>query len=71
MAKKIIEQGKSLISSKTFWFNILFVLVSLAGLFGYSEFKPDERLVSFVATFGAVINIVLRVKTSEPITKLK
>lgn len=71
MAKKIIEQGKSLVSSKTFWFNILFVLVSLAGLFGFNDFQPDERLVTFVASLGAVINIVLRVKTSEPITKLK
>ncbi len=66
-----MAKGKALLQSKVFWFNLLFAVVTLAGLFGYEDFKPDARLVEVlgaVVTFG---NILLRLYTSKPITKIK
>jgi len=66
-----MSKGKALIKSKTFWFNLLFAVVALTGLFGYGEFQPDARLVEVlgaVVTFG---NILLRLYTNKPITKVK
>lgn len=71
MAKKVIEQGKALLSSKTFWFNLLFVLVSVASMFGFKEFQPDEKTVSLLGGVAAIVNILLRLKTNESITRLK
>jgi len=63
--------GKALVQSKTFWFNLLFAVVALAGLFGYEDFKPDVR---FAEALGAVVtfgNVLLRLYTNKPITKVK
>jgi hypothetical protein len=71
MAKKKIEQGKALIKSKVFWFNILTLLVAVASLFGFEDFEADETVSQIVILIGGLGNILLRTKTSEPITRIK
>ncbi len=35
---------KPFYQSKTFWFNILFVIVGLAGYFGFTDYQPDANI---------------------------
>ncbi len=71
MPKITVEQGKALIKSKTFWFNVLAGVVAIASIFGFGDFKPSSETTEAIATLTAVVNIFLRLNTSEPITKLK
>jgi hypothetical protein len=70
-AKKAIEKGKALVQSKTFWFNILAVLIAIAGLFGFQDFEPTAETVKIIASIVGIGNIVLRLKTKQPITRVK
>ena len=70
MAKQIIEKGKVLIKSRTFWFNILAVVVAIASLFGFADFQPDGKVIEAIGIITAIVNIYLRTKTDKPITKL-
>jgi len=63
-------KAKSLLSSKTFWFNILFVIVAIAGLFGFNDFQPDAKVVEGVGALVLIGNIILRLFTSKPINKV-
>ena len=67
---KPIEYGKKLLKSKTFWFNLLAIIVTVASQFGFSEFEPSEEIAELTVIFAGVVNILLRVKTSEPITRI-
>lgn len=69
--KKIdLEKGKALLTSKMFWFNTLSILIMVANLFGFSEFKMDQQTVEKFGTVVAIVNIFLRLKTDQAITKL-
>lgn len=70
MAKQIIEKGKALIQSKTFWFNLLFIAVFVANLFGFKDFEPSQKVNELLAIVAGVVNVYLRLKTKEPITRL-
>ena len=71
MAKSIAETGKSLVQSKTFWFNLLASIVAVASLFGFGEFQPSEGTTETIAAVVALVNIGLRIKTKAPITRIK
>lgn len=71
MSEDVIETGKALIKSKTFWFNVLAALVGIASLFGFAEFVPSENVAKTVAIVGALVNIGLRLKTTQPIDRIK
>ena len=58
---------KPFYESKTLWFNVLFGLVALAGVFGFADFQPSENTVEIVAVLVAAANIVLRLVTKQPI----
>lgn len=58
---------KSIFKSKTFWFSILFGLVSLAGLFGFAEFKPESNVLELINVIVAVVMIVLRFVTKQAV----
>ncbi len=71
MSKSIVNKGKSLIKSKTFWFNILAGAVAAASLFGFSSFEPSVENAQVISTSVAIINILLRLMTDKPITSVK
>ena len=71
MAKSIVIKGKALVQSKTFWFNILAVVIAVASMFGFGEFEPTPQVTQGITTLVAIINIVLRIKSSQPITRVK
>ena len=70
-SKNILDDGKVLLKSKTFWFGTLIVINSVAVLFGFNEFQASENLQKFVELGVGLIVILLRLKTSQPITKIK
>jgi len=56
-------------TSKTLWFNALFLVSAIAAYFGFADFKPDSNVVELAGVVVSVINIVLRFVTKEPIAK--
>jgi hypothetical protein len=61
--------------SKTFWFNLLALVVGVSAVFGFSEYVPDAEtqqqinaVAAFVAAGVPVVNLVLRFVTSSKIT---
>ena len=52
-------QSKQWYASKTLWFNILALIVAIAGAFGYTGELPPEWML-FVPAIVAVINMLLR-----------
>jgi hypothetical protein len=69
--KSILDDGKVLLKSKTFWFGVLIVVNAIATIFGFKDFQPSENLEKFVELGVGLIVILLRLKTSQPITKIK
>lgn len=69
MVKKI--DGKSLIKSKTFWFNSLTLLVAVASLFGYQDYEPNAEVSVLITSVVAIVNVILRIKTTKSITTIK
>ena len=51
--------------SKTLWFSILFILTSVASLFGYGDWSPDTQLVEYVQLGMGVLMAILRAFTRE------
>jgi hypothetical protein len=61
--------AKSIITSKTFWFNALTVLVTVASVFGYSSDPAlAQRVIDIMVVITPIINIVLRLVTRQPVT---
>jgi hypothetical protein len=73
MAKKavVVEKGIALIQSKTFWFNILTLAIAVASLFGFGDFEPNAKVAEIASMIGGIGNILLRLNTSKPITRIK
>ena len=46
--------------SKTFWFNLLFVIGAIAAYFGFADFKPEANVVELAVVLVSVINLILR-----------
>ena len=66
---------KSLFESKSFWFNVISLLVFVAGYFGFKEFSPNPELLDYAAKIMAVllplVNIALRKVTEQPVNLTK
>ena len=60
--------GKAWFASKTVWFGILWVVVSIAAFFGFNEYTPTPFVMDLVATLNGVAILVLRYFTKTPIT---
>lgn len=58
---------KQFYESKTFWFNVLFLLGAVAAYFGFGDFKPSNDSVELASVVVAIINITLRFLTTQPI----
>ena len=55
-------------ASKTFWFNLVALVVMVLGAFGYTGEVPDEWGV-YVPAIIAFVNLILRYFTKEPIER--
>ena len=64
-------EGKTLLQSKTFWFNIITIVVDIAVALQTSVALADKAttimILSIIQTAG---NVLLRYLTDQPITKL-
>ncbi len=58
---------KTFLKSKTFWFNVLAVIVAIASAFGYSGEVPTGVIV-FLPAIIALINLALRFATNQGLT---
>ena len=61
-------ESKHFYQSKVFWFNTLFVIVALAGYFGFTDYQPDSQTAEIAAVVISVVNMGLRFLTK---TELK
>jgi len=59
---------KAFWQSKTFWFNVLALLVAVASAFGFGGFQPDPQVQEYALVIVTVINILLRFITKQGIT---
>ena len=53
--------------SKTFWFNLLALLVIVANVFGFAEFSRDPIVDQYALVIVTIVNIVLRFATKRPV----
>jgi hypothetical protein len=61
--------AKKWYASKTFWFNVVALIVMVLGAFGYTGEVPQEWGV-YVPAIIAAVNLVLRTFfTKEPLTR--
>lgn len=58
---------KRFYQSKTFWFNVLALVATVAGSFGYADFQPSPELANYALVVVTIINVALRFITKEPI----
>ena len=58
---------KPFYQSKTFWFNLLYLLVAFATLFGFDQFQPNKTWLETAVVTVAVGNLILRFLTKDPI----
>jgi hypothetical protein len=63
--------GKWFLNSKTFWFNVIAFAVAVAQAFGFGGFTPDPQLAEYITVAVALINIVLRFATKQPVSLSK
>ena len=59
--------AKHFLSSKTFWFGALYVVIGAAGIFGFADWKPSTELEQLVLLGTGLLAIVLRFLTKQPI----
>lgn len=58
---------KRFYQSKTFWFNVLALVATVATSFGYADFQPSPELANYALVVVTIINVALRFITKEPI----
>ena len=56
---------KKLWQSKTIIFFVLFLLVNVAGLFGYADYSPSGQEAEIAGIIVAIVGVVLRLYTSK------
>ena len=54
--------------SKTFWFNVLALVVMISGAFGFADFQADPQTAEYAAVAITLINVLLRFATKQGIT---
>lgn len=51
--------------SKTFWFNVLALLVTVGTSLGFKDFQPSQEVGEIALVVVTIINVVLRFMTKE------
>ena len=62
-----MRAGKEFYKSKTFWFNVLALVVMLASAFGFAEFEGSKELKEYGFVIITLVNVILRFMTTEPV----
>lgn len=62
-----MDEGKSLVASKTFWVNVLTLAISAGG---YLSGMVPPHWQPWLAGGLAIANVLLRLITEQPITKV-
>jgi len=57
--------SKNIVTSKTFWFNLLAGLVAIAGQFDFGSFDPDTGVITVALGIVALVNLILRYLTDQ------
>lgn len=65
LAERGTMEAKPIWASKTFWFNLLALIVAIASAFGFGVFEPSPEVKQVALGIVAIINIVLRFVTSK------
>lgn len=60
--------SKKFYRSKTFWFALLYLLVSVAGVFGFAGYQPSADAQEIGSVVSAFTFLLLRLVTSKKIT---
>ena len=60
-------ETKSILLSKTFWFNLLALVVLVANAFGFADFQHDPELGTYAIIIVTVVNLALRFFTKQPV----
>ncbi len=58
---------KPFYTSKTFWFNLLVIVIAAAGVFGFGSYQPDVLTLEIAGVLIAALNILLRLVTSQAV----
>jgi hypothetical protein len=58
---------KKFYQSKTFWFFVLSLVVSVAGLFGFADYQPSPQQAEIAGIIVSVVGILLRFFTEKPV----
>lgn len=59
--------GKSFLKSKTFWFNVVALVVIIVTAFGFQDFQPSPEVEQIALVVITIINLILRFLTKEPV----
>lgn len=59
-------QAKSILLSKTFWFNVAAILAALSETTEFTNVIPVTWMPAFAAVV-AVVNVILRTQTEQPV----
>jgi hypothetical protein len=51
--------------SKTFWFNVVALILVVVASFGYGDFDPDPKIYEYGGMLVTLINIGLRFVTKK------
>ena len=60
-------EAKKWYASKVIWFNVLMVLVLVAGAFGFTDFEVSPQVEQWATLIILVVNLILRFVTKQPV----
>lgn len=62
-----MNKSKSMLTSKTFWANVITFLIALLGLLAGQEWiKANPDLVATILMATSILNVILRRVTGQP-----
>ena len=60
--------NKSIFTSKTFYFALLYGLINVAGILGFNDFSPSSDVAEIVGIVVSIVAIALRFVTNRGVS---